>query len=162
MSARPTRCARRRAGTAAAGVEREADEAPGDPPVAAVLDADDHFLADVAALAPRDGAILETGLERNRVRVHVDAEARTAALDAHGLDVGLARREQRRRRRAPTSRLRDRGVDDDVEPGDARVVAAHEDGVRAGDPDTRALRTAPTGAPPSMPALTRTSSGAGP
>ena len=37
-------------------------------PVAAMQDADDHFLADVAALRQADRAILDARLERNRVR----------------------------------------------------------------------------------------------
>ena len=48
--------------------------------------ADDHFLADVAALGQRDGPVLDAGLERNGVVGHVDAEDRIPSLDARGLD----------------------------------------------------------------------------
>src|SRR5688572_18508883 len=54
----------------------------GDAAAAPVRDADDYFLPDVAALGKRNRAILDAGLEWNRVVAHVGEEPRHAALDA--------------------------------------------------------------------------------
>ena len=48
--------------------------------------ADDDLLADVAALAHRDRAILDAGLERDRVVGHVHTEDRIPGLDARRVD----------------------------------------------------------------------------
>ena len=62
------------------------------------MDADDDFLSDVAALRPRDGAILEPGLERNRVarpcrRRTADARLRCGRPPpSSAVDVDRARR----------------------------------------------------------------------
>ena len=44
--------------------------------------ANDHFLADVAPFGKADGARFNTGLDRDRLRVHVDAEFRDAGFDS--------------------------------------------------------------------------------
>ena len=78
-----------------------------DAAAAAVRDADDHFLADVAALRKRDRAILDAGLERDGVLVHVGEKPRHAALDANHLErveVDLRQRAEfvgQRPRRSP-------------------------------------------------------------
>src|SRR5262245_47647676 len=54
--------------------------------MASVEHADDDFLSDVAPLGHRDRAVLDTGLERDRVVGHVDAEHRIPRLDARRLD----------------------------------------------------------------------------
>ena len=50
---------------------------------------DDHFLAYVAAFTARNGALIESGFERNRVGIHIDAEPRPAALDTDRFHVRL-------------------------------------------------------------------------
>lgn len=42
----------------------------------------DHLLPDIAALGKANRSIFDTGLERNRVGIHVDAKERTAGLNA--------------------------------------------------------------------------------
>ena len=64
-----------------------------DASVAAMQHTDDHFLADIAALGQRDGAILDAGLERNRVVGHVNAEDRIPGFDAR-LRSPVARRRE--------------------------------------------------------------------
>ena len=97
----------------------------------AVQHADDHFLSNVAALRERDGALLDSCFERNRVRGHVHAEERIPRLDARGLEgSGIGRRgpcrvqtlEQRRS-------LSRRHVH--AEAGDAELVHAGDDCWRA-------------------------------
>ena len=56
-------------------VEDDADEPARNASATAMQHADDHFLADVAALRQCDRARLEARLERDRLRRHVDAEA---------------------------------------------------------------------------------------
>ena len=53
--------------------------------LAPVVQARDGLLADVAALREAHGALVDARLLRHRVRVHVEAEPRTAGLDAHAL-----------------------------------------------------------------------------
>ena len=53
--------------------------------MAAVQHADDHFLADIAALGEADRARLDAGFERNRLLVHVAVKQRHAGLDAQRL-----------------------------------------------------------------------------
>ena len=72
--------ARRAANVVAAGSPTKPTSASRDAPLAAVQDADDHFLSDVAALGQADGAILDAGFERDGVLVHVDAELRDGRL----------------------------------------------------------------------------------
>jgi hypothetical protein len=56
--------------------------------VPAMKDANDHFLADVAALGKRNPSLLDAGFERNGVFRHVDAEERIPCLDARGFEGG--------------------------------------------------------------------------
>src|SRR5207245_552522 len=95
-------------------VKRQADQTPGNASVTAVLDAHDNFLPHVAALAPRDCAILEARLEWNRLRVHIDAEARAAALDPYELRVSLACADAASRNQRRGNRLRVHGIQKDV------------------------------------------------
>ena len=69
----------------AIGVEHQADEPAGDPAVTAMEHANDHFLADVAALRQADGPRLDAGLERDGLLVHVAMEERNAGLDPQRL-----------------------------------------------------------------------------
>ena len=70
--------------------------------VAAVREAHDRLLADVAALGERDGALHDARLGRQVRRVEVDAVARQALLDAQRLaHVGPDRDGTRGERRVP-------------------------------------------------------------
>ena len=93
------------AGTDASPAASHADahEPLRDAPAAAMQHADDDFLPDVAALGLTDGAIEQSGLERNRLGRHVDAESRPAGVDAHRLDE--SRRTAARRRRASSAAI---------------------------------------------------------
>ena len=64
-----------------AGGTHHADQPLRHSPVAAVQDADDDLLADVAPLGQADCAILDARFERNRRRIHVAAEGRTSGFD---------------------------------------------------------------------------------
>ena len=92
---------------------------------------DDDFLADVAPLGQADRAILDTGFERNRVVVHVDAERGPPPLDA-------ARRLRPRRPRSTPPELRSDleataadGGDDDIEAAHTELIARQQDERRA-------------------------------
>ena len=109
-------------------VDAEPDELPRHAAVAAVQHADDHFLADVAALGEADRARLDAGLERNRLFVHVAMEQRHA-----GFDRAASRRSSRRARRrrprcsAALQRARTRSLDEDIEAGLAGVGDPRDD-----------------------------------
>ena len=92
-------------------------------PLAAVQDADDDFLADVAPLGQADGAILDARFERNRRRVHVAAEGRTSGFDPsdvrrRAIDALRSGLDERLRQQA-ASRMHRPGL----EAADAEVVA---------------------------------------
>jgi hypothetical protein len=72
-------------------IRAHTDQPAGDAAAAAVDDAHDHLLADVAALGERDGARSDAGLQRDGLGVHVDQELGPASFDPREL--------QRRRRR---------------------------------------------------------------
>ena len=72
--------------------------------LAAVVQARDRLLADVAALLEVDRALVEPCLLRDRRLVDVDPVARPAALDAQDLGGRLGDRRAPRARRAPARR----------------------------------------------------------
>ena len=86
--------------------------------------ADDHFLADVAALGQRDRAILDAGFERNGVVGHVDAEDRIPGLDRapprSPRRADDARTSARSARRSRSLFARALNVDD--KPGHAELI----------------------------------------
>ena len=65
--------------------QRQPHQLPRDAAPPAVQDADDDLLPHVATLVEADRAVLDAGLERDRVGVEVRPEARAPRLDAHRL-----------------------------------------------------------------------------
>ena len=121
------------------GRTTEPDEVTGHAALPAIQDADDDLLAHVTPFRPRDRAILDAGFERNRLRVHVDAEPRPARLDPDDLGRFGARRQSHRPPAArPSSDAAIGGVEHDVVAVDSRLVAADDDHVAVRIPEADA------------------------
>ena len=94
--------------------------------LAAVVQARDRLLTDVAALRERHRALVQIRLLRDHGLVEVEAEARAAVLDAHALGNLVGDRN----RAGALQRLRERvrlpGVAQQVDP-EVRADRAHRD-----------------------------------
>ena len=94
--------------------------------------ADDDFLADVAALRQADRALLDAGLERDRVLVHVLAEHRAAGLDAADFgDLAIRQRTTPAAASALVNALACARPTTRSKPRHAEIVAAHDRDRRA-------------------------------
>src|SRR5262249_19787882 len=98
---------------------------PGNPAVTTVEDADDHLLADVAALREAERARFHARLERDCLLVHIAMKSRNAGLDPQRLGRAVVQLRHIGRRKRRPQRLDLSAIDVHVEArfaglGDAR------------------------------------------